>query len=98
MPGTSSANLAFQVCNFLWRKLKHKVIRESFEVAFNGTIQRAGVNAVKFCQMIVEHHLLTANQEDEILDSFQWNQFNALIHIHLIISLRSQIVTSSFIF
>ena len=69
----------------MWCKLKNKVIRESFEVAFDCTIQCAGANAIKNRKIAIEHHFLAANEKNGILDSLKRNQFNCIIHTCFVI-------------
>ena len=69
------------MCKFLRCKLKRKVIWETFLVAFYRLNQNFCRDLIKFCQMTVEHHLLTANQENKVLNPFQRNQVSSFIHI-----------------
>ena len=58
-----------------WPFVKNQlIIRESRKVALDSTVQRPSCNAMKFCQITVNHDLLAANQENQILNPFDGNQ------------------------
>jgi hypothetical protein len=48
--------------------LEHEIFRKSFAISLHGSVQAAGVHAIKHRQIIVEHHLLAANQINAALD------------------------------
>ena len=69
------------MCKFLSRKLKRKVIRETFLVPFNRLNQNFRRNSIKFCKLLINQDFFTANQENKILNPLNWNQFNSFIHV-----------------
>src|ERR1017187_7879605 len=88
------------MCKLLTCKLKGKVIWEAFLVALHRLKQTFGRNWIKIRKLLVGQNLFAANQKNEILNPLNWNQFSAFIHtgFELLTILKSQIVTSSFIF
>jgi len=56
--------LAFQDCNLLICKLKHKILWKPFVISLHRSIERPSFYGVEYCQITIEHYLLTANEID----------------------------------
>jgi hypothetical protein len=56
--------LESQVFRFVSRELEHEIRREPVEVAFHRFVQIAGSDAVKGCQVSIQHHLFRAYKEN----------------------------------
>ena len=83
---------------FLSCKLKRKVVWETFLVALYRLKQNLGWNSIQFRKLLVGQNFLAANQKNEVLNPLQRNYFCAFAHIvALLITLKSQFVTSSLI-
>jgi hypothetical protein len=52
---------------------KHEVLGESADVATNGLNQRARLDAVELCKILVEHHLFRADDVDALLNRLDGN-------------------------
>jgi hypothetical protein len=55
------------------RNLKHEIIRKPAQIAFYSLIEVLRFNAIKVCQIAVEHDLFTADQIDPLGDPFDGN-------------------------
>ena len=54
--------------SFVRCQFKHEVSGETIDVALDGTIQRAGGDAVKFCQIGVQQHFLSPCEMNQFFD------------------------------
>jgi hypothetical protein len=61
--------LASQVLELLRGKLEHEVFRESVSVALHGPNQIAGLNAVECRQVGIEHHAMSTDLQNRLLDA-----------------------------
>ena len=62
------------------RELKHEVGWKAVEVALNGFVEVLGFNAVERSQVAVQHHPLTTDEQDGLLDLFRLNQRCLVAH------------------
>ena len=62
--------MAPQSGKLLIRQLKHEIAGEAFEVSLDGAHQDSGLDVIEFGQVLIEHHLLAANQVDAAGDAF----------------------------
>jgi hypothetical protein len=60
--------------------LKHEINGKAFEIALNRFVEVPSFHAVEGGQIAVQHHPLTANQEDRLLNLFRLNQGFRVAH------------------
>ncbi len=66
--------MAPQVLDLFRRQLKHKVLGEAVDIAFDRAHQRLRLDLVKHGQVTIENHLLVADQQDGAFDPIRGNQ------------------------
>jgi hypothetical protein len=63
--------LALQVCKLFPGKHKREIIREPLAVAIHLANQLPGLDPIQLRQVLVEHDLLPADQQNGLLDAFR---------------------------
>jgi hypothetical protein len=63
--------LRSQTLNLLIRQLKHEVYREAIPVPTYLFIESARTDAIQLSKIGVEHHFLSAHEQDSRLDAIQ---------------------------
>jgi len=71
--------LASQVVELLRGELEREVFRESVRFALHGPYQRASLNAVKRRQIGIEHHPMSTDMQNRLLDASQRDRKRRLI-------------------
>ena len=62
-----------QVSKLFLPKLEHEVRRETGKIAPHSSIETFRLNAVKFSEVRIEHHLLPTNEQYSVLDALRRN-------------------------
>jgi len=60
--------------------LKHKIIREPFDVALDCLVQDLGSNPIEFRKVIVQHDLLSTDQKNALFNYFDRNEGTLVGH------------------
>jgi len=74
--------MASQVFEFVFTELKHEIAWEARDIPLNRTNQLPGFYTIKCGQISVQYHLMSANQEDRLFNTFGGNQCYIFIHLN----------------
>jgi hypothetical protein len=68
----------------LGRQPEHEFLWKARSVAFDLPVQVLRLHSIQFSEVTVDHHLLSSDEQDPLLDLFNWYQ-DAVTHYHLLL-------------